>query len=124
VEVDRAHAVRRGCGRKGNEVIVKRMDAAWSKQTADVEPTLRCRAQRAKKLWLLREAAIFDRGVDPRKLLRHALSRPDVQVSDLAVPHLALRESDSSAAGVELGVWPTGKQAAPGWHCGSSNRVS
>ena len=71
----------------------------------------------------LEERAVGDRGVDARQVLEDRPSRPEVEVADLGVAHLARRQADSALRGAERRVRPACEQAAPGGHRGGGDRV-
>jgi len=50
------------------------------------------------------EVALIDRLVDPDQVLPDHPSRPEIEVPDLAVPHLTLGEADPEAARLEKGA--------------------
>ncbi len=53
-----------------------------------------------------RQAAIGDRTPDARQLLHHHPARADVEVADLGIAHLAVRQPDILATGAQEGVRP------------------
>ena len=98
-------ALRRGEVDQRAEVLPAGVHAAVRDESHQVEaPGLAAgRARRAQHL-VLGERAVRDRVVDPRQVLPDDRAGAEVEVADLGVPHLAVREPDRPAAGVELGV--------------------
>ena len=58
------------------------------------------RAQRG----VAEEAAVLDRLVDADEILLHDSAGAEVEVADLRVAHLALRQADCGTGRIELGV--------------------
>ena len=75
------------------------MDAAGADQADDVEPPVVARGTPAglEERRALVEAAVRDRGVDPREVLQHGFPRTEVEVADLRVAHLSGRQTAASS---------------------------
>jgi hypothetical protein len=83
------------------------MDATWSEEGEKMQPpATRCRTCGGERL-VRSEAPIGDRRVDAREVLWHPLPSADVQVTDLAVPHLPLWKSNGGTARREARVRPS-----------------
>ncbi len=64
----------------------------------DVLPAL----ERAAEDGVLEEGAVLNRRVDAHEVLQKDTARADRQMADLGVAHLAVREADGGARGLEL----------------------
>jgi hypothetical protein len=62
--------------------------------------------------------------VDPGQILQHGATRTEIEVTDLAVAHLALRQADRERRGIEPAVGPLLEQGPPAGHLGSGDGVS
>ena len=84
------------------EVVDVRVDAAVRDEAeqVDVPATLEGAAQGR----VLEERAVLDRAVHAHQVLVEDPARPDRQVADLGVPHLAGRQADRLAGGLQLRV--------------------
>jgi hypothetical protein len=81
-------------------------------------------ATRGEQQFVREEAAVVDRGADARQILEHAEAGPQVQVPDLAVSHLAGRQTDGLAGGLEATMRPLADEAVPVPHRGREERVA
>src|SRR5579872_1826658 len=72
---------------------------------------------------VLEQIAVLDHQIDARDVHMHDAARADVQMPDLAVPHLPLREADERPAGVDERVRIFPKQSVVGWFPGEGNCV-
>jgi hypothetical protein len=72
------------------------MNAAGTDQADDVEPTARPRRSitGVDEGRPSEERAVSDGSVDPRKVLQHRSARPEVEMADLGVAHLAVRQAN------------------------------
>jgi hypothetical protein len=91
---------------KGNGVPIVRVDAARTKQHDEMEGATFCRCDGAMKLRKCVKITARDRCVNTWQILRHALSRTNVQVTNFAVSHLPCREPYRLPARRETGVRP------------------
>ena len=66
--------------------------------------------------FVAKERAIGDRSIDARQVLHDRPASAKVQMTDLAVAHLAHRQPDCLARGVEPSVRPLVQQRPPMWH--------
>jgi len=69
------------------------------------------------------ERPVGNRGVDAWQVLQHRPSGSDVEVTDLRVAHLAGRQSDGLAGGLQDGVRPTRHEATPDRRRGGADRI-
>jgi hypothetical protein len=72
----------------------------------------------------LREGAVSNGRINARKILWYALSTADVQVANLAVPHLASRKSNRFAARSECRIGVLRAERTPVRHRGGSNGIT
>ena len=89
--------------RQRDRVVLMRMHAARRHQAHQVAGAAR-RLQLADQLEERRrlgEAAVLDGVADARQFLHHHAAGADVQVADLGVAHLAVRQADIAARGVQ-----------------------
>ena len=94
------------------------------KQRDDLEATLLRSSQRTTEATHLRKRAVGNRRIDAWKVLRYALSTPNVEMPNLAVPHLASGKPDRFAACSQCRVWVLRTERSPVRHSGSSDRVA
>jgi hypothetical protein len=96
-------------------VAVHGMNAAGSNKADEMQSHARprratdCFDQR----FVAEEGAVCDRGVDPRQILHDRPARPQVQVTYLAVAHLARGQTNRFARRIETSVRPLVQQRAP-----------
>jgi hypothetical protein len=62
------------------------------------------------------EAAVGDRGVDPRQVLQHGAPGSEVEVANLGVAHLPGRQPDRVLGGAERGMRPVAQEPSPDRH--------
>ena len=110
---------------EGDEVAVVGVDAAGADQADDVEPPVVARGTPAglEERGALVEAAVRDRGVDPREVLQDGFPRTEVEVADLRVAHLSGRQTDRVLGCTQHRVRPALEQPAPDRHVGGADRV-
>src|SRR5687767_1492841 len=73
---------------------------------------------------IFEEPSALDRLVDANEILHHNAPRAEVQVTDLAVPHLSLGKSDAKARGVQERARRARPEAIPRRRIGERNGVS
>ena len=89
------------------DVLPSRVHPAVGDEPHEVQTTARRAPGRfagGEQGLVLEERPVRDRVVDPREVLLHHRAGAQVQVPDLGVPHLAVRQPDVAAAGRELRV--------------------
>jgi hypothetical protein len=94
------------------------------KQRDDLEATLLRSSQRTAEATHLRKRAVGNRRVNTWKILRYALPTPNVEMPNLAVPHLASGKPDRFAACSQCRVWVLCTERSPVRQSGSSDRVA
>ena len=108
-----------------DEMAIVGMDATGTDQADDVEPPVVACGPPAgfEERGALGEAAIRDRGVDPREILQDGFPRTEVEVTDLRVAHLSGRQADRALGCTQDRVRPALEEPAPDWHVGRADRV-
>jgi hypothetical protein len=87
------------CGTKHlNRMAVIGMDATVAKERDHVQAALLRCGEGAVQAGHRREGAAGNRRINAREVLRYALTAPNVEVSNFAIPHLASRKPNSFAA--------------------------
>ena len=125
VDPDARHAPpRREVGER-DEVPVVGMDAARPDEADEVETAARVRGSPAclEERRALEEAAVGDRGVDPRQVLEDRPAGTEVEMTDLGVAHLPRRQADRALRGAQDRVWPVAQEPSPGRHRGGRDRI-
>ncbi len=86
--------------------------------TCTVLPLRTAVAMASSSTGIGREFAGLDRVVDARELLVHDPTRADVEVTDLGIAHLALRQADVEFGGVDPRVRIALQEARASSACG------
>ncbi len=81
------------------DMILMRVHAAGRKQPSHMHRAFRHLDLRNQidKRRAMGEAAILDRHIDARQILRHHAAGADIHVADFGIAHLALRQADGAA---------------------------
>jgi hypothetical protein len=72
---------------------------------------------------ILVERTVFDRLSDPNEVLHDDPTSAEVQMADLAVPHLPLRQADGESRRIEQGAGMFRDQRVPSRSVGEGDRV-
>ncbi len=110
----------------GEQVTVERVHAARAEQPDEVEgaarlPELAAELDQGGKLV---ELPALDALGDPHEVLRHHPAGAEVEVADLAVPHLPFGQADGQAAGVQQGPRVRRPEPVPDRRRGQLDRVA
>jgi hypothetical protein len=110
----------------GDGMAIYGVDASRPDEADEMKPPVcvRGRSGCLRKGGIREEAPVRDRGVDAREILEHRTTGAQVEVTDLAVPHLSLWEPDGLGRRVQSCVRPPIDQVAPHGHARRSDRVS
>ena len=66
-----------------------------------------------QQLGVAEESAAFDLGIHPGEGLVDDAAGADVHVADFGIAHLAVRQTDEAALGMDQGIRAFGQQAPP-----------
>ncbi len=109
------------------DVLPARVHAAVGDEAEQVQASARAVAgplAGAEQGLVVEEAPVGDRVVDPGQVLLDDRAGAEVEVADLGVPHLALRQADVAALGGELGVGVATPEPVEDRRLGKRDRVS
>ena len=108
------------------EVLVDRVHAAVADQTHQVNgPVVLDRGvARANEHGILEERPVANRFADANEVLHHDASGAEVQVSDLAVAHLPLRQPDGEPGRIEQRAGIARDERVPRGSVGQRDRIS
>ncbi len=112
---DLRHALAVGQIEHGEDVVLVAVHAAGREQAKHVQdvPARLGRLARRDQLGGPEEAAVLDGRIDAGQILIDDPAGAQVHVADLGVAHLAIRQADVAAFGVDQGVRRGGQQASP-----------
>jgi hypothetical protein len=99
-----------------NRMAVVGVYAAVAKERDEMQPTRLGSAHCTTQAAHLGKRTVSNRGINAGKVLRYALSTSNVEVTNLAVPHLTSRESDRFAARSQRRVRVLGTERTPVRH--------
>ena len=99
-----------------NRMAIVGVHAAVTKKRDEMQPALLRSAHCATQAAHLGKRAVSNCRINAGKVLRYALSASNVEVTNLAVPHLTSRESDRFAARSQRRVRVLGTERTPVRH--------
>ena len=102
-----------------------RVHAAIGEQPQQMQlpPTLACAVDRPHNLRMLVEAAVRNHRVDARNVHRDHAPCADIQMTDFAVAHLPVRQSDEVIRRMQQRVGKLAQQAVIIWFSSLSNCI-
>src|SRR5690606_28154874 len=123
---DAWHVVRNEGPDGGEQMLIDGMHATRAEQSHDVEGATGGAhvAGQGSEGWERGELAPADTLIDAHEVLRHHSTRTEVQVTDFTVPHLACRESDGQATGIEKCARSARDETIPDRSAGHRDRIA
>ena len=125
MDPDLGDAAPRGKLDERDQMAIVRVDPTRTDQADDMETTAGASRSIAgvEEGGPGEERAIRNGGVDPRQVLEHGPAGAKVEMADLGVAHLALRQADRILRRAERGVRPVREKIPPDRHPRAGDRV-